>query len=172
MRRRIDKEDTLKLLAEIRDRVPGIRLRTTLMVGFPGETEEDFEELMDFVRTQKFDRMGAFAYSEEDDTYAATNYDDDVPEEVKQNRLDRLMALQEQISEELNEKQIGSKIRLLVEEYEGETAICRSEWDSPEVDLSYRVSGTQAAPGEFIEAIVTEAMPFDFIAEACENQNR
>ena len=172
MRRRIGKEDTLKLLAEIRDRVPGIRLRTTLMVGFPGETEEDFEELMDFVRTQKFDRMGAFAYSEEDDTYAATNYDDDVPEEVKQDRLDRLMALQEHISEELNEKQIGSKVRLLVEEYEGDTAICRSEWDSPEVDLSYRVTGTQAAPGDFIEAIVTEAMPFDFIAEACENRNK
>lgn len=166
MRRRIDKQATLDLLSEIRRRVPGIRIRTTLMVGFPGETDEDFAELMEFVRTQRFDRMGAFAYSEEDDTYAAMNYDDDVPAEVKQNRLDRLMELQQQISEELNDTSVGTDVRLLVDEYEDDTAICRSEWDSPEVDLTYRVTGTDAAPGEFIDATVTEAMPFDFIAVA------
>lgn len=166
MRRHIDRQQTLDLLAEIRRRVPGICIRTTLMVGFPGETDDDFEQLMEFVRTQKFDRMGAFAYSEEDDTYAATNYEDDVPAEVKQDRLDRLMELQQNISEELNETAVGSRVRLIVDEYEGETAICRSEWDSPEVDLTYRVTGTSAAPGEFIEAVVTEAMPFDFTAEA------
>lgn len=166
MRRRIDKQATLDLLSEIRRRVPGIRIRTTLMVGFPGETDEDFAELMDFVRTQRFDRMGAFAYSEEDDTYAAMNYDDDVPAEVKQDRLDRLMELQQQISEELNDTAIGTDVRLIVDEYEDDTAICRSEWDSPEVDLTYRVTGTDAAPGEFIDATATEAMPFDFIAVA------
>lgn len=170
MRRHIDKEGTLRLLEEIRNRVPGIKLRTTLMVGFPGETDEDFEELMEFVRTQRFDRMGAFAYSEEDDTYSALHYDDDVPAEVKQKRLDQLMALQEEISESLNASQVGQKVRLLVDEYEGDIAICRSQWDSPEVDLTYRVSNTSAAPGEFIEAVVTEAMPFDFMAEELKNK--
>ncbi len=170
MRRRIDKEDTLRLLEEIRRRVPGIKIRTTLMVGFPGETNKDFEELLEFVRTQKFDRMGAFAYSREDDTYADLNYEDDIPANVKQKRLDRLMEEQQLISEELNEHQVGSHVKLLVDEYEGDIAICRSEWDSPEVDLTYRVSGTDAAPGEFIEAIVTEAMPFDFIAEAVNDE--
>lgn len=135
------------------------------MVGFPGETEEDFEELLEFVRTQRFDRMGAFAYSEEDDTYAALNYEDDVNPEIKQRRLDKLMEEQEKISEELGESQVGEKVRLIVDEYEGETAICRSQWDSPEVDLTYRVSNTKAKPGEMIEARVTEALPFDFIAE-------
>jgi len=170
MRRHIDKEGTLRLLEEIRNRVPGIKLRTTLMVGFPGETDEDFDELMEFVRTQRFDRMGAFAYSEEDDTYSALHYDDDVAAEVKQKRLDQLMALQEEISESLNASQVGQKVRLLVDEYEGDIAICRSQWDSPEVDLTYRVSNTSAAPGEFIEAVVTEAMPFDFMAEELKNK--
>ena len=170
MRRHIDKEGTLRLLEEIRNRVPGIKLRTTLMVGFPGETDEDFDELMEFVRTQRFDRMGAFAYSEEDDTYSALHYDDDVPAEVKQKRLDQLMALQEEISESLNASQVGQKVRLLVDEYEGDIAICRSQWDSPKVDLTYRVSKTSAAPGEFIEAVVTEAMPFDFMAEELKNK--
>lgn len=170
MRRRIDKEGTLRLLKEIRRRVPGIKIRTTLMVGFPGETDKDFEELLEFVRTQKFDRMGAFAYSREDDTYADLNYEDEISADVKQERLNRLMEEQQLISEELNERQIGSHVRLLVDEYEGDIAICRSEWDSPEVDLTYRVSGTDAAPGEFIEAIVTESMPFDFIAEAVNDE--
>lgn len=165
MRRHIDKKGTLRLLKEIRERVPGIKIRTTLMVGFPGETEEDFEELLEFVRTQRFDRMGAFAYSEEDDTYAALNYEDDVDAETKQRRLDTLMAEQEKISEELGDKQVGERVRLIVDEYEGKTAICRSQWDSPEVDLTYRVSNTDARPGDMIMAQVTEAMPFDFIAE-------
>lgn len=166
MRRRIDKKATIELLEEIRSRVPGITLRTTLMVGFPGESDEDFEELIEFVKTQKFERMGAFAYSEEEDTYAALNYKDDVPENVKRNRLDRLMEIQQEISEDNNNKQIGKEVRLIVDEYEGEIAICRSEWDSPEVDLTYRVSGTKAKPGEFISAVIIEAFPFDFIAQA------
>lgn len=165
MRRHIDREGTLKLLDTIRERVPGIRIRTTLMVGFPGETEEDFEELLEFVRSQKFDRMGAFAYSEEDDTYAALHYTDDIDPETKQRRLDRLMEVQQEISEKLNEAQVGERVRLIVDEYEGETAVCRSQWDSPEVDLTYRVGNTSARPGEMIDAVVTEAYPFDLIAE-------
>ena len=164
MKRHIDKRQTIELLDLIREKVPGICLRTTLMVGFPGETDEDFDELTDFIRSQRFDRMGAFAYSEEDDTFAARNYDDNVPEDVKQSRLDRLMAIQQEISEENNETLIGNKVKLLVDEYEGDTAICRSEKDSPEVDLTYRVENCTAKPGEFIYAEITDAMPFDFIA--------
>lgn len=165
MRRHIGKAETLELLDKIRTRVPGIKIRTTLMVGFPGETEEDFEELLEFVKEQKFDRMGAFAYSEEDDTFAAINYEDNVPQEVKQKRLDRLMDLQQEISDELNSQEVGKRVRLLVDEYEGDTAICRSQWDSPEVDLTYRIEGCSAEPGEFVEAEVTESYPFDFSAK-------
>ena len=164
MRRHIDKESTIKLLDEIRRRVPGIKIRTTLMVGFPGESEQDFEELLDFVRTQRFDRMGAFAYSEEDDTYAALNYEDNVPEDVKQSRLDRLMALQQSISEEESEKMVGQRVRLLVDSKEGDELVCRSQWDSPEVDLEYHVAGSDAQPGDFIMAEITDADIFDFQA--------
>lgn len=171
MRRHIDKDSTLKLLKEIRAKVPDIAIRTTLMVGFPGETDEDFEELLDFVRDQKFERMGAFAYSEEDDTFAEKNYDDNVPEETKQKRLDCLMALQQEISEAHNESQLEKKVRVIVDEYEGDTAICRSQWDSPEVDLTYRVKGCEAEIGEFIDIIVTEALPFDFLGEVIKTES-
>lgn len=164
MRRHIDKNTTLKLLDDIRTRVPDIKIRTTLMVGFPGETEQDFAELMDFVRTQKFDRMGAFAYSEEEDTFAQREYDDDVPDNVKQNRLDRLMAIQEEISDRLTSAMVGQRVRLIVDEMNGDTAVCRSQWDSPEVDMTYTVNNCDANPGEFIEAEITEAYPFDFEA--------
>ncbi len=165
MRRHIDREGTLRLLDEIRRRVPGIKLRTTLMVGFPGETDEDFDQLLDFVRRVRFDRMGAFAYSEEEDTYAALSYADDVPPQTKQARIDRLMEVQQEISEELNAAMVGREVRLIVDEYEGDTAICRSQWDSPEVDLTYRVEDCDAPEGAMIDAVITEAMPFDFIAE-------
>lgn len=164
MRRHIDKESTIKLLDEIRRLVPGIKIRTTLMVGFPGETEQDFEELLDFVRTQRFDRMGAFAYSEEDDTYAAMNYEDNVPDDVKQSRLDRLMALQQSIAEEESEKIVGHRVRLLVDSKEGDELVCRSQWDSPEVDLEYHVAGSDAQPGDFITAEIVDADIFDFQA--------
>lgn len=167
MKRHITKEETLALLDEIRRKIPGITLRTTLMVGFPGETEDDFEELLEFVKTQKFDRMGAFAYSEEDDTFAAENYADNVPDHVKKQRLDTLMGLQEEISDTNNQSKIGKKVRVIVDEYEGTTAICRSEADSPEVDLSYRVENSKAKIGDFIDIIVEDALPFDFIAKEC-----
>lgn len=164
MRRHINKEGTIKLLSEIRRRVPGIKIRTTLMVGFPGETEEDFQELMEFVKNEKFDRMGAFAYSEEEDTYAQKEYTDDVPEDVKEDRLGRLMALQEEISEDLTSQMIGQHVRLLVDEKNGDTAVCRSQWDSPEVDMTYTVKNCDAEIGDFIEAVITNAYPFDFEA--------
>lgn len=165
MRRHIDKEQTLQLLDDIRKRVPGIKIRTTLMVGFPGETEQDFRELLDFVRTQKFDRMGAFAYSEEEDTYAQKQYEDNIPEDVKQDRLDKLMSLQEEISDELTSGMVGDEVRLLVDERNGDVLTCRSEWDSPEVDLTYTVTNSEAQPGDFINARITAAYPFDFEAE-------
>ena len=134
------------------------------MVGFPGEGEEEFQELLDFISTVKFDRMGAFAYSEEDDTWAANNLEDNIPEEIKQARLDKLMDLQASISEELNNLEIGKTVRLLVEDIEGDTRVCRSQWDSPEVDMNYYVSGSHDMPGEFIDAEITSALPFDFEA--------
>lgn len=166
MRRHISKDQTIELIRKMREKVPGLKIRTTLMVGFPGEGEDEFQELLEFVKDAKFDRMGAFAYSEEDDTWAAKNLEDSIPDEVKQHRLDRLMELQAEISEELNSREIGKTVRLLVEEVEGDTRICRSQWDSPEVDQTYYVSGSNANPGDFIEAQITAAMPFDFEAKA------
>lgn len=164
MRRHISSQQTRELLAEMRRRVPGIKIRTTLMVGFPGEGEKEFEELLEFVKEQKFDRMGAFAYSEEDDTWAAKNLDDNISDEEKQRRLDILMATQEEISENLNEQMVGEKVKLIVDEIENGERVCRSQWDSPEVDMNYYVSGSEALPGEFINAEITEALPFDFVA--------
>lgn len=165
MRRHINKEETIQLLKNMREKVPGLKIRTTLMVGFPGETEEGFEELLEFVREQRFDRMGAFAYSEEDDTFAAKNFPDSIPEDVKQERLDRLMSLQEEIALDEAEKMVGQEIRLLVDEIEDGVRVCRSQWDSPDVDCSFYVADTEALPGDFIMAKVTEAKsPFDFDA--------
>lgn len=166
MRRHITRKQTEGLIAEMRRRVPDIKIRTTLMVGFPGEGEKEFEELLDFVRTQKFDRMGAFAYSEEDDTWAAKNLDDNIPEEEKQRRLDLLMEIQTDIYEEKNAAMLGKEVLLLVDEIEGETRICRSQWDSPEVDMNYYVKGSNANPGDFLKARVTGYQLYDFEAEA------
>ncbi len=166
MRRHITKEETISLIAEMRKRVPDIRIRTTLMVGFPGEGEEEFQELLDFVRTQQFDRMGAFAYSEEDDTWAAKNLKDLIPEETKQKRLDLLMEAQMTIYEEKNAEMYGKEVTLLVDETEGDTRICRSQWDSPEVDMNYYVKGSDAKPGDFIRARITGDQLYDFEADA------
>ena len=166
MRRHISRKQTEDLIAEMRRKVPDIKIRTTLMVGFPGEGETEFEELLDFVRTQKFDRMGAFAYSEEDDTWAAKNLDDSTPEEEKQRRLDLLMEIQTDIYEEKNAAMLGKEVLLLVDEIEGETRICRSQWDSPEVDMNYYVKGSNAQPGDFLKARVTGYQLYDFEAEA------
>ena len=163
MRRHINKEETLHLLEEIRRRVPGIRIRTTLMTGFPGENEEAFQELLDFVKTQKFDRMGAFAYCEEDDTWAAKNLDDSIPEEVKQRRLDTLMQAQESIALELNEQLIGQTVRVLIERYEDGNSVGRTEWDSPEVDPEVIIRDEELPIGEFADVTIEEALPFELI---------
>ena len=167
MRRHISKQETLDLIAKFREEVPGITLRTTLMVGFPGETEEDFEELMDFVRTARIDRMGAFAYSEEENTYAGEHYEDDVPAEVKQERLDRLMHLQEQIAAELSAEKVGKVFRIIIDREEDGYYVGRTEFDSPEVDCEVLISSAdyQLNLGEFYEARITSAEEFDLYAE-------
>lgn len=134
MLRRISKEETEQLLAKIRKEVPGIHLRTTLMVGFPGETESDFEELKQFVSDQRFERMGAFAFCEEEGTYAAKHYKDDVPAEVKQSRLDQLMEMQQEISLQCQEQKVGQTLRVVIDRLDGEYYVGRTEYDSPEVD--------------------------------------
>lgn len=171
MRRHITADETRRLLDEIRRRVPGIKIRTTLMVGFPGEEEEDFEQLMDFVREQRFDRMGAFAYCEEDDTRAAAELDDSIPEEVKQDRLARLMALQEEISAGLMEEMTGTRLKVIIDREEDDYYVGRSEFDSPEVDPEVLVEKRVALkPGDMITVEVTGAMPFELIAVPADNQ--
>ncbi len=166
MRRHITRKETEELIAEMRRRVPGIKIRTTMMVGFPGEGEKEFEELMEFVKAMQFDRMGAFAYSEEEDTWGAKNFEDNIPDEVKQERLDCLMELQEGISESLNEKMIGDEVRLIIDRIEEDgTRIGRSQWDSPEVDMEYYIQNSDAKVGDMIQARITDIDFLDFIAE-------
>lgn len=163
MHRHVTKEDTLKLLRTIRERVPGITIRTTLMVGFPGETDEDFNELMDFVREQKFERMGAFAYSEEEGTYSAIHYQDDVPENVKQDRLDRLMALQEEISAGIEAAKVGKVMKVIIDRKEGEYYVGRTEFCSPEVDpeVLIPVGGKRLRTGCFYDVRITDSDEYD-----------
>ena len=145
----------------MRRRVPEIKIRTTLMVGFPGEGEKEFEELLDFVREVRFDRMGAFAYSEEEDTYGARHYDDSIPEEEKQRRLDTLMQAQESIALELNEEMVGQCVRVLVESHDDGFAIGRTQWDSPEVDPEVWIEDCDAEPGTFVNVKITEAYAYE-----------
>lgn len=167
MRRNITSEETYELLETMRREVPGIHLRTTLMVGFPGETELDFEELKDFVRKARFERMGAFAYSEEDGTYAADHYEDNIPEEVKQARLDELMELQQEISAEVSESKIGQTLKVIIDRIEGEYYIGRTEFDSPEVDPEVLIpcEGNELETGEFYNVRITGADDFDLYGE-------
>ena len=150
MHRNVTKEQTYELIERIRREVPGIHLRTTLMVGFPGEIEEDFAELMEFVKFAKFERMGAFTYSEEEGTYSAENYTDDIPEEVKQDRLDRLMALQAEISADINATKEGADMKVIVDREEPDYYIGRTQFDSPEVDTEVLISKDKTLQiGEF-----------------------
>lgn len=165
MRRHIDSRRTRALLAEMRRIVPEIKIRTTLMVGFPGEGDQEFEELLDFVKEQRFERMGAFAYSEEDDTWAAKNLGDPIDEATKQKRLDRLMDLQQDIALKRNEEMIGATVKVLVDRIEGDYRIGRTQWDSPEVDPEVYVKGSNAEPGEFIKVKITGAEPFELFGE-------
>uniref|UniRef100_A0AB33J7X8 Ribosomal protein uS12 methylthiotransferase RimO n=2 Tax=unclassified Prevotella TaxID=2638335 RepID=A0AB33J7X8_9BACT len=167
MHRHVSKEETMELVRQIRERVPGICLRTTLLVGFPGETEEDFEELLEFVRQARFERLGAFMYSEEEGTYGALHYTDDVPAEVKQNRLDRLMKLQEEISTDLTAQQVGKKLRVIIDRKEGDYYIGRSEFSSPEVDpeVLIPVATRKLRVGNFYLVRITDSDEFDLYGE-------
>lgn len=164
MRRRITKAQTLALLDDIRAKVPGIHLRTTLIAGHPGETQDDFDELMEFVKTQRFERLGVFTYSHEEDTYAWRNYKDDIPEEVKQERADRLMTLQEGISAEVNAAKVGKVMRVIIDRKEDDHYVGRTEFDSPEVDPEVVVYGN-AKIGEFCDVCVTGAEDYDLLGE-------
>lgn len=165
MRRHIDRVSTMRLIERMRRDVPGLHLRTTLMVGFPGEGESEFEELLQWVKEVRFERMGAFAYSEEAGTYAAAHYRDAIPREVKEERLDRLMAVQEEIALELQEAKVGTRQRVIIDREETDYYVGRTQYDSPEVDPEVLVSKEwPLAIGEFSDVIVTEALPFELIA--------
>ena len=165
MKRHVTKEETYELIRRMRREVPGIHIRTTLMVGFPGETEEDFEELIAFTKWARFERMGAFAYSEEEGTYSAEHYPDDVPGEVKQRRLDKLMRVQQNISAELEAQKIGQTLRVIIDRIEGDWYIGRTEFCSPEVDPEVLIPAQEDLHiGEFYEVRITDAEEFDLYA--------
>lgn len=166
MRRHVTKQETLDLLREIRSRVPGIHIRTTLMVGFPGETEKDFNELMQFVKDERFERMGAFAYSEEEGTYSARHYKDDISPEEKQRRLDKLMALQQTISAEVEAEKVGQVMRVIIDRKEGDYYVGRTEYCSPEVDPEVLISSDKPLRiGNFYQVRITDSEEFDIYAE-------
>ena len=168
MLRHVTKQETYALLERIRREVPGIHLRTTLMVGHPGETEEDFEELLQFVRDARFERMGAFAYCEEEGTYAARHYADDIDDDTKQRRLDSLMAVQEEIAAEINATKRGSVQRVLIDREEPDYYVGRTQYDSPEVDNEVLIEKIRPLePGTFCDVEIVEALPFDLIACPC-----
>lgn len=167
MRRKFSKKETYHLISRIREEVPGIAIRTTLLVGHPGETEEDFQELVEFVKETKFDRLGVFAYSHEEKSYAYNHYEDDVPEEVKEERVKTIMELQEQISLDNNHEFIGKELKVLVDDEEEEYIVARTEFDSPEVDQTVLIkkNGVKYSIGEFYKLKITDAADFDLFVE-------
>ena len=166
MHRHVTKQETFDLIRTIREKVPGIHIRTTLMTGFPGETEEDFEELMEFTRWARFERMGAFAYSEEEGTYSALHYKDDVPEEVKNHRLDQLMDLQQQISAEIEAEKVGKIMQVIIDRKEGDYYIGRTEFCSPEVDPEVLIRTDQTLRvGRFYTVKMIASEEFDLYGE-------
>ena len=169
MHRHVSKQETIDLLKTIRERVPGICIRTTLMVGFPGETDEDFSELMEFVREARFDRMGAFAYSEEEGTFSAKHYEDDVPEDVKQARLDELMDLQQEISAQVQAEKVGRTMKVIIDRKEGEYYVGRTEYCSPEVDpeVLIPVAEGELKIGEFYQVNIKNSDDFDLYGSVC-----
>ena len=165
MRRHITKEETLALIRTIREKVPGIHIRTTLMVGFPGETEDAFNELKEFVREAKFERMGAFAYCEEDDTYAAKNFSDSIPQEVKESRLEEIMTIQEDVALESNQSKIGKTMTVVIDREEPDYFVGRTEFDSPEVDPEVLIDkDDRLTVGNFYDDEITDALPFELMA--------
>ena len=163
MQRHVTKEETYELIRKMREEVPGIHIRTTLMVGFPGETDEDFEELKAFVKWARFERMGAFAYSEEEGTYSEMHYEDDVPEDVKQQRLDKLMHIQQHISAELEAEKVGQTLKVIIDRREGDYYVGRTAFCSPEVDpeVLIPVAERELTIGEFYDVKITDSEEFD-----------
>ena len=170
MHRHVSKQETINLIKTIRAKVPGIHLRTTLMVGFPGETEEEFQELLDFVRWARFERMGAFMYSEEEGTYGALHYQDDVSLAVKQQRLDQLMAVQQDISAEIEAEKIGKTMKVIIDRKENDYYIGRTEYCSPDVDPEVLIhsAGKNLEIGAFYQVKITDAEEFDLYGEVVE----
>ncbi|MFV0289311.1 MAG: 30S ribosomal protein S12 methylthiotransferase RimO [Mangrovibacterium sp.] len=169
MHRGINREQTIELIQKIRNEVPGIALRTTYLVGHPGETEEDYQELKQFIHDYPMERMGVFAYSNEDDTYAAKNYEDNIPQEIKEERAEELMAIQQEISAKFNYSLIGKKLRVLVDSEEEDFFMARTEYDSPEVDCEvFLEKNTQITVGNFYDVEIVDAIDFDLFAEILE----
>lgn len=165
MRRHINKEQTIELIKEIRQQVPGIYLRTTMMVGHPGETDDDFEQLKDFVRQTRFERLGTFTYSDEDGTYANKHYKDDIPQRIKDQRQEELMSIQEQIADELNQHLIGTTQKVIIDREESNYYISRTQYDSPEVDQEILINKEQQLKiGEFYQAKIVNSENFDLYA--------
>lgn len=166
MRRGIDADKTKELILNFRSEIPEIAIRTTFLVGHPGETDEDFAELLDFVEEFKFERLGAFAYSEEEDTYGAAQFSDDIPEEVKEKRIEELMILQEQISNNLNSQKVGNTYKVIIDRIEGDFFIGRTEFDSPDVDNEVIISADEELDvGSFYQVKVNSAESYDLYAE-------
>ena len=167
MKRRHTKAEAMELIRRLRSAVPDIALRTTLLVGYPGETEADFEELADFVREVRFDRLGVFAYSEEEGTYSAEKLHDDVPEEVKQSRVDRIMRLQGEIALANNLRRVGRRERVIIDSRQGDYYVGRSQYDSPEVDQEILIpaTGRRLLRGRFYDVRITRAEEYDLYAE-------
>lgn len=163
MQRHVTKEETYELIRKMREEVPGIHIRTTLMVGFPGETDEDFEELKAFVKWARFERMGAFAYSEEEGTYSEQHYDDDVAEDIKQSRLSKLMRIQQNISAEIEAEKVGKTLKVIIDRKEGDYYVGRTEYCSPEVDPEVLIPAEEMALkiGEFYDVLITDSEEFD-----------
>ena len=165
MRRNITKAETIALIERIRKEVPGIHLRTTLLVGHPGETEEDFEELKEFVRMMRFERLGVFPYSHEEDTYAGETYEDNIPQEVKQERAEEIMAIQQEIALDINRQKIGSIFKVVIDRCEEEYFVGRTEYDSPEVDGEVLIADQRLEIGSYYQVQITDAEEFDLYGE-------
>jgi ribosomal protein S12 methylthiotransferase len=167
MKRNVTKAETYKLIKEFRKQVPGINLRTTLLVGHPGETEQDFEELKQFVRDIRFERLGVFEYSHEEQTFAYENYNDDVPDTIKAQRAAEIMEIQQQISLELNTEKIGKTYKVLIDRKEGEYYIGRTEYDSPDVDTEVLITSEKKIQiGKFAYVKIIDADEFDLFADS------
>jgi ribosomal protein S12 methylthiotransferase len=166
MKRSHNRQETISILNKLREEIPGSVIRTTLIVGHPGETEDDFNELLEFVSDFRFDRLGVFAYSHEEDTFSYNNYKDEIPEEVKEYRVSRIMEVQQGISRELNEKFSGRVLKVLIDRREGEFFVGRTEYDSPEVDQEVLIPAQyDLKPGNFYMVLITQTTEFDLFGK-------